>query len=55
MEKFSVTTDQMEDVPWEITACQKDLSVLFLAIVLLLLPVLMEKFSVTMARMEDAG
>ena len=55
MEKFSVTMDQMEDAPWEITACQKDLSVLFLAIVLQLLPVLMEKFSVTMDQMEVAG
>ena len=54
-EKFSVTTDRMEDVPWEITVCQKDLSVLFLAIVLQLLPVLMEKFSVTMDQMEVAG
>ena len=50
-----MTTDQMEDVPWEITVCQKDLSVLSLAIVLQLLPVLMEKFSVTMDQMQVAG
>ena len=55
MEKFSVTMDQMEDVGWEITACQKDLSALFHVMPLFQLSVLMEKLFVTMARMEDAG
>ena len=55
MEKLSATGDQMENVGKGTSACLKDLSVLFHAILLLRLSVQKERLYVTLDQVEDAG